>query len=218
MTDRRFIEEAFPVKDVGIESSREKSLSHGHISTLHRWWARRPLATSRSTIYAALIPAPRTHQEATILGRSIAELSRWENPISTEMINAARKRIIDHNGTPPKILDPFAGGGSIPLEALRLGCETYASDYNPVVNLIMKVTSEYPFLYNADNHGINSDPNRTKLAINVKKWSKWVEKEARKDLARFFLVGGGTETVNVLDICGQDAFRARTQDVAQPFR
>ena len=191
MTDRRFIEERFPVKEVGIESAREKSIRHGHISTLHLWWARRPLAASRATIYAALIPAPATRQEANIRRKEIAQLSRWENPISTEIINTARRRIREHHGSPPKVLDPFAGGGSIPLEASRLGCQTYASDYNPVANLIVKATIEYPFLYKSHNQGINPDPNHTKLVTDVKKWSKWVVDEARKEIAQFFLVGGG---------------------------
>ncbi len=102
MTGRMFIEEHFPVKEVGKESSREKSIRHGHISTLHLWWARRPLAASRATIYASLIPAPTNNEDVNAIKQEIAELSRWENPINTEMIARARRRILDHGG----------GGGS----------------------------------------------------------------------------------------------------------
>ena len=150
MTEKRFIEEYFPVKEVGKESAREKYIPHGHISTLHTWWARRPLAASRATIYAALTPAPKSEKDAKTTKQKIAKMSRWENPINPTMISRARERIRDYyEGRSPKVLDPFSGGGSIPLEALRLGCETYASDYNPVSNLIVKAAIEYPFQHSA---------------------------------------------------------------------
>ena len=149
MTRRRFIEEYFPIREVGKESAREKVIRHGHISTLHVWWARRPLAASRTTIYAALTPAPKSKRDAEATKKKIAKMARWENPINSKMISRARKRIRDYYGYSPKVLDPFAGGGSIPLEALRLGCETFASDYNPVSNLIVKATTDYPFRHSA---------------------------------------------------------------------
>ena len=186
MTDRRFIEEHFPVKEVGAESSREKSIRHGHISTLHLWWARRPLAASRATIYASLIPAPENEEEVDIRKREIAEMSRWNNPINPDMMEKARKRIVDHSKAAPKVLDPFAGGGSIPLEALRLGCKTYASDYNPVANLIVRASIEYPFRRTFDKKkGLQSQTGPS-LIDGVKRWSRWVLEQARKDLAGFF--------------------------------
>ena len=145
MTGKRFIEEYFPVKEVGKESAREKYIRHGHISTLHMWWARRPLAASRATIYAALIPAPASSKDAEAVKKEIAKISRWENPINPDKISHAKERIRSYYGYAPKVLDPFAGGGSIPLEALRLGCETYAADYNPVSSLIVKAATDYPF-------------------------------------------------------------------------
>jgi len=145
MTDRRFIEESFPVKEVGEISAKEKSIRHGHISTLHIWWARRPLAASRATAYAALTPAPTSIEEWQKKRDFIIELSKWENSNNPQLLERARQDILDANGgVPPKVLDPFAGGGSYPLEALRLGCEAYASDYNPVAVLIEKATLEYP--------------------------------------------------------------------------
>ncbi len=185
MTERRFIEEHFPVEKVSEESIRDKSVRHGHISTMHLWWARRPLAASRATIYASLIPAPKNKKEVETLKQEIAELSRWSNPIRSELVDRARKRIMDYNKTPPRVLDPFAGGGSIPLEALRLGCETYASDYNPVASLIVKAAIEYPFLGGMQNHG-HKQHEDSPLIICVKKWSQWVLEEAKKDLAAFF--------------------------------
>ena len=149
MTGRRFIEEYFPIREVGKESAREKVIRHGHISTLHVWWARRPLAASRATIYAALMPAPKSENDAKATKKKIAKMARWENPINSKMISRARKRIRSYYGYSPKVLDPFAGGGSIPLEALRLGCETFATDYNPVSNLIVKATTDYPFRHSA---------------------------------------------------------------------
>lgn len=193
MTERRFIEEHFPVKEVSRESSREKSIRHGHISTLHLWWARRPLAASRATIYASLIPAPEDGKDIESMKQEIAKLSRWENPISPDMIARARKRIMENNKDAPKVLDPFAGGGSIPLEALRLGCETYASDYNPVANMIVKATIEYPFAHSSkEGNGDELEPQaKPSLASDLKKWSQWVLKEARKELEQFFPESGG---------------------------
>ena len=163
--DRRLIEETFPVKEVSEESAREKNIRHGHISTLHIWWARRPLASSRATAYAALVPPPETPEEWQKQRQFIVELSKWENSLNLHILEKARRDIyqahaerlsreLDRPVTveeieagrvpPPRALDPFSGGGAIPLEALRLGCETYANDYNPVAVLILKATLEYP--------------------------------------------------------------------------
>ena len=150
VTDKRFIEVSFPVKEVSDESAREKNIRHGHISTLHIWWARRPLASSRATSYAALIPVPDPDdaEEWDETRHFIIELSRWENSLNPTVIEKARTDILAANGGKPvRVLDPFAGGGAIPLEALRLGCETYAGDYNPVATLILKCTLEYPQKY-----------------------------------------------------------------------
>lgn len=148
MAAKSFIERDFPVKEVSEESAREKNIRHGHISTLHIWWARRPLASSRASVYAALTPEPKDEEERLKRSQFIHNLSKWENSLNKNLIERAREEILRANGgKPPKVLDPFAGGGAIPLEALRLGCDTYASDLNPVAVLIEKCTLEYPQKY-----------------------------------------------------------------------
>ncbi len=192
--DKRFIEVSFPVKEVSKESAKEKNIRHGHISTLHIWWARRPLASSRATSYAALIPAPETPEEWEKKRQFIIELSKWENSLNSHIIEKARKDILEANGgKAPRILDPFAGGGSIPLEALRLGCEVYAGEYNPVATLILKSTLEYPQKYGKpvkkkikDRFGFEKEIEVNPLLEDVKKWGEWVLKEAKKEIGRFY--------------------------------
>ncbi|WP_457572504.1 DUF1156 domain-containing protein [Desulfovulcanus sp.] len=124
MKDKRFIEVSFPVKEVSEILAKEKNIRHGHISTLHIWWARRPLVSSRATNYAALIPAPHDPKEWDKTRQFIIELSKWENSLNKHLLDKARKDIFEANGKNSlKVLDPFSGGGAIPLEALRLGCE-----------------------------------------------------------------------------------------------
>lgn len=124
MKDKRFIEDSFPVKEVSEISAKEKNIRHGHISTLHIWWTRKPLGASRATSYAALISAPETPEEWEKKRQFIIELSKWENSLNSHIIEKARRNILEASGgKPPRVLDPFSGGGSIPLEALRLGCE-----------------------------------------------------------------------------------------------
>lgn len=191
MAGKSYIEVDFPVREVSAESAREKSIRHGHISTLHIWWARRPLAASRATIYAALTPEPKDEKDREERKKFIAELCKWENSNNKELIEKARKDILKTNGgVPPKVLDPFAGGGAIPLEALRLGCETYASDLNPVAVLIEKATLEYPLKYGkpvkvkADN--LEGEVEINPLLEEVKKWGEWVLEEAKKELVQFY--------------------------------
>lgn len=165
--DKRFIEDTFPIREVSIEGSKEKNIRQGHISTLHIWWARRPLATSRATNFASLIPVPETEEEKQKLRQFISEISKWENSNNETLLNKARKMILVANhGIPPKVLDPYGGGGSIPLEALRLGCETYSNDYNPVAVLIQKCTLEYPQKFG-----------RLKSIEQYKKERPWLEKD-----------------------------------------
>ena len=100
-TDKRLIEESFPVKEVSAESAREKSIRHGHISTLHIWWARRPLAASRATAYAALVPPPKDDEEWQKQRNFIIELSKWENSNNPVLIEKARADILKANGGVP---------------------------------------------------------------------------------------------------------------------
>jgi adenine-specific DNA methylase len=187
---KRLIEVALPLKEVSEQSAREKSIRHGHISTLHIWWARRPLAACRAIVFASLIPDPDDPEcpkefrtlVKEILSRNefkpkngdgstvedtprnrclefIKYLVRWENSNKPEYIEPARKLIAaahkilhpDSDSDAPKVLDPFAGGGAIPLEALRLGCEAHAIDLNPVAHLIELCTLVYPQKYGQPN-------------------------------------------------------------------
>ena len=191
MNKKSFIEVDFPIKAVSEESVKEKNIRHGHISTLHIWWARRPLASSRASIYAALIPEPKNEEDRLKKSQFIASLSKWENSLNKELINKARKEILEANGgVPPKVLDPFAGGGAIPLEALRLGCETYASDLNPVAVLIEKCTLEYPQKYGQPKKiktdDLGGDKEINPLLEDVKKWGNWVLEETKKEIGRFY--------------------------------
>ena len=142
----RLIEADFPLRKVSEESAREKNIRHGHISTLHIWWARKPLSSSRAAALAALLPGdPRRRDEFL---RLVEDLSPWEAVQGENPLLEKARRLVHEaaGGQPPKVLDPFAGGGAIPLEALRLGCETYALDYNPVAVLLNKAVLEYPCL------------------------------------------------------------------------
>ncbi len=192
MEDKRFLEESFPVREVSILSAKEKNIRHGHISTLHIWWARRPLASSRTTNYAGLIPYTDDPEKWNSTMEFIKELAKWENSNNPRIIDKARRDILEANGgVPPKVLDPFGGGGAIPLEALRLGCETYSNDYNPVAVLIQKCTLEYPQKYGhtadkAGGWGDLSGKTKNPLLEDVKRWGEWVLEEAKKEIGRFY--------------------------------
>lgn len=172
-TDRRLIEDFIPIREISAEASREKSIRKGHISTLHLWWARRPLVAARAAVYAALVPAPQTPEERKQYERDMIALCKWE--VSDEALQQARARILAANGgVPPKVLDMFAGGGAIPLEALRLGCESYAVDLNPVAHLIEICTLVYPQKYGV------------KLAEEVERWGKWVLERVKAEIGDLY--------------------------------
>ena len=153
---KKLIEVALPLEAINRASAREKSIRHGHPSTLHLWWARRPLATCRAVLFASLVDDPSAHpdefpteeaQEAERqrLFRIIEELVKWESSTNEAVLAAARAEIMrSTDGHPPPVLDPFCGGGSIPLEAQRLGLEAHGSDLNPVAVLITKALIEIP--------------------------------------------------------------------------
>ena len=172
---KRLAEVDFPIAEVSKHAAREKSIRHGHPSTLHLWWARRPLASSRAMLMALLLPDPVAPlcppafksgaREALLAMRSrpsgwnagvetddglrntllrfIADFANWDNAGKADYLETGRALVrAAHPEETPLVVDPFAGGGSIPLEALRLGCETFASDLNPVACLILKVMLE----------------------------------------------------------------------------
>ncbi len=186
----RLIEKAFPIRAVSEASVREKNIRHGHISTLHIWWARRPLAASRTAAFAALVPDdPKRREELLDL---VKQLAPWENSNNQRVLDKARALIREaYGGRAPRVLDPFAGGGSIPLEALRLGCETYAMDYNPVAVLLNKAVLEYPQkfgqLVRVPAPGtLTGYQEVNPLLEEVKRWGNWVLGEARKELEQFY--------------------------------
>jgi putative DNA methylase len=147
---KRLIELSLPLAKISQQSAREKSIRHGHISTLHIWWARRPLAAMRAAIFASLVPAPDTDEERERLEDLIATIVDWDQvkDSNSEAIEKARALIQRaFPDRPPRLLDPFMGGGSTGLEALRLGCETHAVELNPVAHLIELCTLVYPQKY-----------------------------------------------------------------------
>jgi putative DNA methylase len=171
---KKLIEVAIPLEAINAASAREKSIRHGHPSTLHLWWARRPLAAARAVIFCQMVDDPSAvpeefpteeaqENERLRLFALISELVLWENTTNDEVLNRAREEIrrswrrccadnADHPEAAelfnpeklPGFHDPFAGGGALPLEAQRLGLEAYASDLNPVAVLINKAMIEIP--------------------------------------------------------------------------
>jgi putative DNA methylase len=152
----KLIEVALPLDVINKEAAREKSIRHGHPSTLHLWWARRPLAACRAVLFAQLVDDPSAHpdrfptpeaqdEERQRLFRIIERLVPWEASNDERVLEEARAEIRKcYPDGPPPIVDPFCGGGSIPLEAQRLGLEARASDLNPVAVLITKALIELP--------------------------------------------------------------------------
>ena len=193
MIKKSFIEDSFPIKEVSEESVKEKNIRHGQISTMHIWWARRPLASSRATIYSALVGLPDDEESIKKRTNFIVDIAKWENSLNSVKLTGARSEIKEANGgIPPKILDPFSGGGSIPLEAARLGCDTYSSDYNPVATLILKCTLEYPQRYgniNTNSTGeLSLGVKHGRLANDFRKWGQYVLKEAKGEISKFYKV------------------------------
>ena len=160
---RRLIEAGFPLKEASIDSVHEKNVRHGHISTLHVWPARRPLAASRAVLLATLLDDPGSDGRRELLRRiggsavkqatergekeeTAGGVLRWGRESSPELARLRDEVRDAFGGRTPRVLDPFAGGGAIPLEAMRLGCEVTASDINPVAWFILRCTLHYPRL------------------------------------------------------------------------
>lgn len=145
MSDRRLIEDSLPLAEISETSAREKSIRHGHISTLHLWWARRPLAAARAATLAALMPAPKNKAERKRMHRELVDILDWEHAKRPEeFAKKLHALLAKYRPNTPRTLDPFAGGGALPLEAERIGAEAYASDLNPVAHLIQLATLGYP--------------------------------------------------------------------------
>jgi putative DNA methylase len=201
---KKLIEVALPLDAINAESAREKSIRHGHPSTLHLWWARRPLAACRAVLFAQLVDDPSSHPdrfpteadqdaERERLFGIIERMVKWENSTNAEVLEEARAEIRNcFPDGPPPILDPFAGGGSIPLEAQRLGLEAHASDLNPVAVLINKALIEIPPRW-ANQPPVHPDAdNRTRwngaegLAEDVRRYSQWMREEAERRIGHLY--------------------------------
>ena len=226
-TRKKLIEVALPLEAINVASAREKSIRHGHPSTLHLWWARRPLAAARAVLFAQMVDDPSSRpelfpdpedqvRERERLFRIIEDLVKWENTTDETVLEAARQEIRqswrrtceDNQDHPraaelfnpdqlPAFHDPFAGGGSIPLEAQRLGLEAYASDLNPVAVLINKAMIEIPPKF-AGRTPVNPESRQGKgstdavwkgatgLAEDVRYYGKWMRDEAEKRIGHLY--------------------------------
>ena len=192
---RKLIEVSLPLEVINRESAREKSIRHGHPSTLHLWWARRPLAAARAVLFAQLVDDPSSHpdkfpteedqkRERARLHGIIERLVVWENIRDEKLLAEAHEEILKStDGNPPAILDPFAGGGTIPLEAQRLGLEAHASDLNPVAVLINKalvgdpceVRGPAPKVSGTARFGNSKVSGAEGLAADVRAYGGWTE-------------------------------------------
>ena len=272
----RLIEVALPIQEISSESVRDKSLRHGHISTLHLWWARRPLPASRAVVFASLVPDPDDPECPEVFCEAVAEhlktrvpaalkyyqrgrnrqrdddpykpyeglsdtlrnrllafvakwspeslafeageraqppspnlrlddrsLIKWEtsdpnNPQGKAVLRIAHELVLAaYGGKAPTVLDPFAGGGAIPLEAGRLGCQPIANDYNPVAHLIQRATCEFPQQYGKPGLRKRSEPNLgtvesevpNVLAHDVEQWVSWILTRAQEKIGTFYPAG-----------------------------
>lgn len=219
MAGRKLIEVSLPLEDINRESAREKSIRHGHPSTLHLWWARRPLAAARAVLFAQLVDDPSSHPdqfpteeeqkvERERLHDIIRKLVVWENINDVALLKQAHAEILKStDGNPPPILDPFAGGGAIPLEAQRLGLEAHASDLNPVAVLINKALIEIPPMFagrppafpGAAGSKLGAWPRATGLAEDVRRYGAWMRDRAEERIGHLYpkatLPGGGEAIV-----------------------
>src|SRR5690242_4661057 len=225
---KKLIEVALPLEAINKESAREKSIRHGHPSTLHLWWARRPLAACRAVLFAQLVDDPgdlpaefptaedqQTERER--LHKIIEKMVLWENSNDEAVLLTVRREIArsaaraygitlarDADAATvadalrryaPPVLDPFCGGGSIPLEAQRLGLEAHASDLNPVAVLINKALIEIPPKFanmppvnpEAKNALLKQEWHRAQgLADDIRYYGKWMRDEAEKRIGHLY--------------------------------
>jgi putative DNA methylase len=201
---KKLIEVAIPLEAINAASAREKSIRHGHPSTLHLWWARRPLAACRAVLFAQLVDDPSSHPdefpthedqetERRRLFGIIENLVKWENSTNEEVLEIARSEIRKScGGELPPIYDPFSGGASIPLEAQRLGLPAYGSDLNPVAVTIGKAMVEIPPRFkDADpiHPGIKERQfyrNAEGLAEDVRYYGEWMRKKAWERIGHLY--------------------------------
>ncbi len=241
---KRLIEVDLPIRRISAHARREKSIRHGHISTLHIWWARRPLAACRAVICAALWPdpadplcpdnfreaarkemrawatthmkllSPESYPRFNAIARDprrlddplelrkalldfIADFANWDNSTVTEYLEtsrtltqAAHESLAGEPGTRPLVADPFAGGGAIPLEALRVGAEAFASDLNPIAVILNRVILEHIPKYGSQAINVTDESGKRRrlagLGEVVRHWGTWVQEEAERRLSSYY--------------------------------
>lgn len=221
MAIKKLIEVALPLDKINEESAREKSIRHGHPCTLHLYWARRPLATARAVIWSSLVDDPSSHpelfpteedqnKERQRLFKILEDLVLWNNLNNENVLESAQEEIKRWtNGNPPEFLDPFAGGGALPLEAQRLGLISHAHDLNPVAVMINKAMIEIPPKFanlppihpgatEGENYGRKWN-GAEGLAEDVKYYGEWLKKETFERVGKLYpkvkVSGGRDETV-----------------------
>ena len=225
MAVKKLIEVALPLEAINAESAREKSIRHGPPSTLHLWWARRPLATARAVIWASLVDDPSSHperfpdeetqeKERKRLFALLTRLVKWENSNDEGVLSEAKAEIMrsTHND-PPALLDPFAGGGAIPLEAQRLGLTAHAHDLNPVAVMINKAMIEIPPRFAGQRPvnpawrkraGMADVPMKgaAGLAEDVRYYGEWMKQRAYERIGHLYptvkIPGGGSTEATVI--------------------
>ena len=207
MPIKKLIEVALPLEKINEQAAREKSIRHGHPSTLHLWWARRPLAAARAVIWASLVDDPSSHpelfpteeeqeKERKRLFNILERLVVWENSNDENILAEAKAEIMrSTGGNPPALLDPFAGGGAIPLEAQRLGLEAHAHDLNPVAVMINKAMIEIPPRFankppvnpdDRDKFGMNTYKGAAGLAADVRYYGELMKKKAFEKIGHLY--------------------------------
>jgi putative DNA methylase len=211
-TRRKLIEVSIPLEKINEQSAREKSIRHGHPSTLHLWWSRKPTSTARAVLFAQIVDDPGSRPdlfptveeqdaERRELFEIIEQISNWDTVKNDPegWFDKAREKIMLYtDGNPPAVADPFAGGGSIPLEAQRLGLEAHASDVNPVAVLLEKALIEIPPKFAGqppvfpgaaevlDSNDSSAWPGATGLAEDVKRYGEWMLEEAKKRIGHLY--------------------------------
>lgn len=215
MSKKKLIEVSMPLEAINRESAREKSIRQGHPSTLHLWWARRPLAAARAMLFAQLVDDPAARpgefpteedqrRERERLHRLIERLVQWENIGDEKLFAEAHAEILKStDGKPPAVLDPFAGGGTIPLEAQRLGLEAHASDLNPVAVLINKALIEIPPKFRDQpprfpgltESQIRDWTGAEGLAADVRAYGQWMRDEAEQRIGHLYPKADGKAVI-----------------------
>ncbi|MFX0095920.1 MAG: DUF1156 domain-containing protein, partial [Candidatus Hodarchaeota archaeon] len=181
---KTLIEDSLPLKAIGLYSKRDKRPQKGHISSMHLWWARKPLPAARMAVLTSLLPAPKDDFNRQQMLQKLEYLCSPAGAKDSSALEEVRKIILAaHNNHTPRILDPFAGGGSIPLEALRCGCEVHTTDLNAVSVILCLCALKYPQILKQKVKGKQS------IADEITKWGTIVEQRVQTRIGQFYPIG-----------------------------